>query len=236
MVDACFGGLLRVVSLPEGGVKGKEEEQRTPFLMLGLELPPPPLFVDALEKNILPQASLDSLLAKFDGVRKSPALQGGRRRYSLLQTPRYLVLHVKRFTKARPTQHPVPPLPRTPLTLPVQNNFFVEKNPTLVTFPVRGLELRDTLPLPSGCPSTYDLVANVVHEGKPGEGALRAQVLHRADSLWCAPSSRLFASRRLTRAVPAALRYEAQDLSVVEVLPQQVALSEALLLVYERRE
>jgi U4/U6.U5 tri-snRNP-associated protein 2 len=116
----------------------------------------------------------------------------------------------------------------------------VEKNPTLVTFPVRGLELRDTLPLPSGCPSTYDLVANVVHEGKPGEGAFRAQVLHRADSLWYAPGSRLCARpcapRRLTRAVPAALRYEAQDLSVAEVLPQQVALSEALLLVYERRK
>jgi U4/U6.U5 tri-snRNP-associated protein 2 len=26
-----------------------------PFLMLGLDLPPPPLFKDAMEKNIIPQ-------------------------------------------------------------------------------------------------------------------------------------------------------------------------------------
>jgi U4/U6.U5 tri-snRNP-associated protein 2 len=31
-----------------------------------------------------------------------------------------------------------------------QNNFFLEKNPTIVNFPVKGLELRDILPLPDG--------------------------------------------------------------------------------------
>ena len=29
---------------------------RTPFLMLGLDLPPAPLYKDALERNIIPQA------------------------------------------------------------------------------------------------------------------------------------------------------------------------------------
>ena len=31
------------------------ETSRMPFLMLGLDLPPPPLFKDAMEKNIIPQ-------------------------------------------------------------------------------------------------------------------------------------------------------------------------------------
>jgi predicted membrane metal-binding protein len=31
--------------------------ERVPFLLMGLELPPTPLFKDALEKNIIPQVS-----------------------------------------------------------------------------------------------------------------------------------------------------------------------------------
>lgn len=31
---------------------------KMPFLMLGLDLPPPPLFKDVMEKNIIPQVSL----------------------------------------------------------------------------------------------------------------------------------------------------------------------------------
>ena len=40
----------------------------TPFLFLAVDLPPPPLFQDAVEKNIIPQVSIYSILAKFDGV------------------------------------------------------------------------------------------------------------------------------------------------------------------------
>ena len=51
-------------------MEGKEEEKgedeqadkkyertvsRMPFLMLGMDLPPPPLFKDVMEKNIIPQ-------------------------------------------------------------------------------------------------------------------------------------------------------------------------------------
>lgn len=36
------------------------ETSRMPFLMLGLDLPPPPLFKDVMEKNIIPQV-LDTL-------------------------------------------------------------------------------------------------------------------------------------------------------------------------------
>lgn len=47
--------------------------------------------------------------------------------------------------------------------------------------------------------------------GKPGAGSYRGQVLHRADGMW----------------------YDMQDLAVTEVLPQQVALAEAFVQVYE---
>lgn len=61
----------------------------------------------------------------------------GRRRFRLTKLPTYLVLHMKRFTK---------------------NNFFWEKNPTIVNFPVRNLELRDIIPVPTGqCPSSLRL-------------------------------------------------------------------------------
>ena len=39
----------------------------SPFLFLAVDLPPPPLFQDAVEKNIIPQASIHSVLAKYDG-------------------------------------------------------------------------------------------------------------------------------------------------------------------------
>ena len=77
----------------------------------------------------LQQVPIFELLRKFDGVRIHDDIKAGRRRYRLTRLPAYLVLHMKRFTK---------------------NNFFWEKNPTIVNFPVRNLELRDTIPVPSG--------------------------------------------------------------------------------------
>jgi U4/U6.U5 tri-snRNP-associated protein 2 len=52
----------------------------------------------------------------------------------------------------------------------VKNSFFVEKNPTIVNFPVKNLELRDYVDaaaeLPAGA-TKYDLVANIVHDSPP---------------------------------------------------------------------
>lgn len=39
----------------------------SPFLFLAVDLPPPPLFQDSVEKNIIPQVSIQSVLAKYDG-------------------------------------------------------------------------------------------------------------------------------------------------------------------------
>ena len=114
---------------------------QSPFLFLALDLPPPPLFQDAVEKNIIPQVTLASVLAKFDGqttqvcisLKWTAALHdltllliqesaGQLKRYRCTHLPAYIILHYKRFTK---------------------NNFVEEKNPTIVNFPVRGADFRD---------------------------------------------------------------------------------------------
>lgn len=41
---------------------------RSPFLFLALDLPKPPLFQDSVEKNIIPQVALSTILAKYDGA------------------------------------------------------------------------------------------------------------------------------------------------------------------------
>ncbi|KAF9597821.1 hypothetical protein IFM89_021906 [Coptis chinensis] len=176
------------------------ETCRMPFLMLGLDLPPPPLFKDVMEKNIIPQVPLFNILKKFDGESVTEVVRPSiaRMRYRVTRLPQYLILHMRRFTK---------------------NNFFVEKNPTLVNFPVKNLELKDYIPLPTAkdnekLRSKYDLIANFVHDGKPGEGSYRVFVQRKSEELW----------------------YEMQDLHVAETLPQMVALSEAYMQIYEQQQ
>ncbi|KAF8320515.1 spindle pole body protein [Cantharellus anzutake] len=116
----------------------------SPFLFLALDLPPPPIFQDAVEKNILPQVTLAQVLAKYDG-KTTHEFAGQLKRWRCTRLPQYIILHYKRFTK---------------------NNFIEEKNPTIVNFPVRGADFRDG---PSaGHTTVYDLIANVVHESTAG--------------------------------------------------------------------
>ncbi|XWS15492.1 hypothetical protein CRYUN_Cryun34aG0005100 [Craigia yunnanensis] len=176
------------------------ETYRMPFLMLGLDLPEPPLFKDVMEKNIIPQVPLFNILKKFDGETVTTTVRPpARMRYRVTKLPQYLILHMRRFTK---------------------NNFFREKNPTLVNFPVKNLELKDYIPLPAPTKenerlrSKYDLIANIVHDGKPDEGFYRVFVQRKSEELW----------------------YEMQDLHVSETLPQMVALSEAYMQIYEQQQ
>ncbi|KMT04214.1 hypothetical protein BVRB_8g185090 [Beta vulgaris subsp. vulgaris] len=192
------------------------ETSKMPFLMLGLDLPPPPLFQDVMEKNIIPQVPLFNILKKFDGETITEVVrpQIARMKYRVTKLPPYIILHMRRFTK---------------------NNFFVEKNPTLVNFPVKNLELKDYIPLPTPndkekseskgnkkmqskdhekLRSKYDLIANIVHDGKPSEGSYRVFVQRKSEEQW----------------------YEVQDLHVSETLPQMVALSEAYMQVYELQQ
>ncbi|KAI3742831.1 hypothetical protein L1987_60527 [Smallanthus sonchifolius] len=59
IIHQCFQGELEVVKEINGA-----EVSRMPFLMLGLDLPPPPLFKDVMEKNIIPQVPLFNILKK----------------------------------------------------------------------------------------------------------------------------------------------------------------------------
>nr|CAB3471228.1 unnamed protein product [Digitaria exilis] len=195
--DELNGDSSSVVGTADGTVT---ETSKVPFLMLGLDLPPPPLFKDAMEKNIIPQVPLFNILKKFDGETVTEVVRPSiaRMRYRVTRLPKYLILHMRRFTK---------------------NNFFVEKNPTLVNFPVKNLELKDYIPLPKPkenhkLRSKYDLIANIVHDGKPGEGCYRVFVQRKSEEAW----------------------YEMQDLHVTETLPQMVALSEAYMQIYEQHE
>lgn len=128
------------------------------YLMLTLDLPPPPLFQDELEKNIIPQVPLTTILCKYDG-RRTQELLGHRRRYRLLHPlPPYIIFHIKRFSK---------------------NKFVAERNPTIVTFPVRSLDMSpyvEPSPEHTGEPIWYDLVANITHESV-GKDADRKSVV-----------------------------------------------------------
>eukprot|EP00124_Ichthyophonus_hoferi_P003310 Ihof_evm3s281 gene=Ihof_evmTU3s281 len=159
----------------------------SPFMFLTLDVPPPPLFKDAEGANVIPQVSLFTLLNKFDSRTEQRRGNMGTT-YKLTALPKYLILYIKRFTK---------------------NNFFLEKNPTIVNFPVKNLELRDYVDNPDQQGTKYDLLANIVRDGPPeaGEGTYRVHILHKPTGQW----------------------YEMEDLNIAPILPQVITLSEAYL-------
>jgi U4/U6.U5 tri-snRNP-associated protein 2 len=98
----------------------------TPFLFLTLEPPQAPLFASD-EKNAIPQIPLEDLLSKFNGkdtfvsaLFNLQEVNGMLKRYSIAELPEYLLLCIKRFTK---------------------NNFTSEKNPTIINFPVKNMDM-----------------------------------------------------------------------------------------------
>ncbi|OAL53300.1 U4/U6.U5 tri-snRNP-associated protein 2 [Pyrenochaeta sp. DS3sAY3a] len=178
------------------------------YLVLTLDLPAAPLFQDALEKNIIPQVPLVNILTKYNGV--TPQEKSKKRvRYRLLHPlPPYLLFNIKRFSV---------------------NKFVSERNPTIVTFPVRSLDMAPYVePNPSqyppGEPIWYDLVANITHEavrkrddsveGEQESKVWRVQVKDRARDEW----------------------YGIQDLFVEKVSGETLFTKEAYLMVWERRK
>ena len=54
---------------------------------------------------------------------------------------------------------------------------------------MKNLELKDYIPLPvpkdkEKLRSKYDLIANIVHDGKPGGGSYRVFVQRKSEELW----------------------------------------------------
>uniref|UniRef100_H2Z993 ubiquitinyl hydrolase 1 n=1 Tax=Ciona savignyi TaxID=51511 RepID=H2Z993_CIOSA len=83
------------------------------------------------------------------------------KRFEITRLPPYLIFYIKRFTK---------------------NLFFIEKNPTIVNFPVTNIDLEELIAVDADVPNTcYDLVANIVHDGDPneGKGSYRVHILHQ---------------------------------------------------------
>ncbi|XP_015115712.1 U4/U6.U5 tri-snRNP-associated protein 2 [Diachasma alloeum] len=176
-----------------------ETVTESPFLYLTCDLPPPPLFKDQFTENIIPQVNLYTLLNKFNAVTEKEYKtykENFMKRFEITELPPYLILYIKRFTK---------------------NTFFVEKNPTIVNFPVKNVDFGDILTpeVKEKHPcSTYDLIANIVHDGEPGQGTYRVHILHKATGQW----------------------YELQDLHVTPILPQMITLTEAYIQIYELRK
>ena len=127
MVLAALQGGLRVTSVELGrsAEPAAEKTAESPFLFLGLDIPPAPLFKDSQGGKVIAQVPLYELLRKYDGRSWSESATAGtvtRRKFRLTRLPPYLVLHLNRFSR---------------------NSFFEEKNSTIVTFPVKNLELKD---------------------------------------------------------------------------------------------
>ncbi|CZT49603.1 related to SAD1-SnRNP assembly defective [Rhynchosporium secalis] len=177
------------------------------FMFLTLDLPTAPLFQDELERNIIPQIPLTNILSKYDGLNAQEHLNQ-RKRYRLLHPlPPFLLFHIKRFSK---------------------NKFVEERNPTIVTFDARNLDMSPYVePNPSlhppGEPIWYDLVANIVHEavrgrddavaGEQEKRAWKCQIRDRGREEWVV----------------------VQDLFVEKTQKELLYLGESYLQVWERR-
>uniref|UniRef100_A0A0G4H6B8 USP domain-containing protein n=1 Tax=Chromera velia CCMP2878 TaxID=1169474 RepID=A0A0G4H6B8_9ALVE len=197
VVHDALQGLVRVRSSDASKLHLDPEESSQPYLFLSLEVPPAPIFVDSLDKSRIPQVPIFDLLQKFDGEKVFEPTPNKLKRYALEKLAPFLLIQIQRFSK---------------------NNFFVEKNPTIVTFPVKHLDLADFIAPdipPTDNPVTkYDLVANICHEGKASAGSFKIHALHVPTSTW----------------------YEIEDLRVTQVLPQQIAVSESYVQLYRRQD
>jgi U4/U6.U5 tri-snRNP-associated protein 2 len=218
MIQRVFQGKLKVESQAitakaDAGDRLRFEEAAevkvdvNRFMLLTLDLPAAPLFQDELERNIIPQIPLTSILSKYDGLKAQEHLNQ-RKRYRLLHPlPPYLLFHIKRFSK---------------------NKFVEERNPTIVTFDARNLDLSPYVEPnpqlhPPGEPIWYDLVANIVHEAVRGredsvEGEAerhvwKCQVQDKGREEWV----------------------QIQDLFVEKTQKEWLGLGESYLQVWERR-
>lgn len=66
IITSTFQGELQVTTLAGTGkgaaaAAAADVVERVPFMLMGLELPPTPLFKDALEKNIIPQVGFSQV-------------------------------------------------------------------------------------------------------------------------------------------------------------------------------
>lgn len=137
---------------------------RFPFLLLTLDLPAESLFKDGDNDRTLEHVPIATLLNKYDGS-TTEELAGERNKYCILELPKYLILHYKRFQ-----------------TLPEGTK---EHNGTIVKFPLKGLDMAPyTKDLAPGTPSKYNLIANVTCNGSVTPLEWSIQLLDKGKSSW----------------------------------------------------
>jgi U4/U6.U5 tri-snRNP-associated protein 2 len=107
----------------------------------------------------------------------------------ITKMPEFMIVHFKRF---------------------VMNNFFLEKNSTIVRFPLTGLDLAPLSASSDASSGTYSLVSTVCHEGKPEGGNYKAYVLHPVSNQW----------------------FECDALRVKKIIPQSVAVVESYIQIW----
>ncbi|ANQ09459.1 Ubiquitin Carboxyl-terminal Hydrolase-like zinc finger protein [Plasmodium coatneyi] len=186
--------------LPDGEELNEEKNyvtEKIPFRTLSLKLPNPPIFKSTTESNIIPQVSIFELLTKFDGETESFLNEKSEPSTLIIsKLPKYLIFTIKRFSK---------------------NNFFVEKNGTIVNFVIKNLDMKDYVHedyLDKNPVTKYNLIANIFHSGSVNSGTYKIHVLNQASNEW----------------------YEMEDLHVITVLPQLVLLPESCVQLYQRQD
>lgn len=206
IITELFQGKLRIIAEKQLSKKDSDSmnteekvERVVPFFFLHLDLPPTPLFKDEKEKFSIPQHSIYSLLAKYDGTTTHFVPQAKETRtYKIIKLPKYLIIYVNRFTR---------------------NNWYKEKNKSIVNFNVKNLDMSMYTENPKE-PCLYDLVANIQHEGSPEEGTYKVYLHHKADNEW----------------------YQIQDMNVENIRQQEILAgtlhlsAEPYIQIYERQE
>ncbi|KAG8808700.1 hypothetical protein FRC17_003823, partial [Serendipita sp. 399] len=192
---------------PEFDIDREIKSTKSPFLFLAIDLPPPPIFQDAVERdNFIPQVNIYTLLSKYDGV-SAQEFAGQVKRFKCLRLPPYIILHFRRFTK---------------------NVFVEEKNPTVVTFPLKGLDFKDFVDLPvdqnASVPTTYDLLANITHESTAGT------TRDKANTAW-----------KITLRPPSETGKEEEWISIQDLIvrreqKEMILLGETVLQIWERQD
>ncbi|CAG0887593.1 unnamed protein product [Cyprideis torosa] len=225
----------------------QESSEDTPFLYLSADLPPPPLFKDELKENIIPQVNFFVMMSKFNAMTEKTltSYRGNMvKRYEIRRLPPYIIVCIKlvlgvlafllREIGAKVEFEGLLFLfeshqllfrelsavfqGRAAIGRFTKNNFFVEKNPTIVNFPIRGVDFGEFLTPEIRAKhdrTVYDLLANIVHDGQPGagKGTYRVHVQHVGSGQW----------------------FEMQDLMVRDILPPMITLTEAYIQIYQLR-
>ncbi|KAI8456807.1 hypothetical protein BY996DRAFT_6946662 [Phakopsora pachyrhizi] len=226
IIHETFRGIVQteeeeIVAVPDSGQVGqrpkfdidqnKKQVKSSNFLLLTLDLPPPPIFQDSVQKNIIPQVNLINLLMKYNGsqtIEKS----GRLKRFVCKKLPRFIILHFKRFDV---------------------NNFIEEKNPTIVNFSTRGVNFGDCLGKSleqhqqgeiEREEELYDLLGNITYSSTAGTA--------KDDSQWKVQVH----TRPISYQNEDEKWFQIQDLIVEEVNRQMVFLGETYVQIWEKRK